>query len=121
MRARAVSGLVAALFVLGGCVSPNQDRPERWLGGAQIVYPEEARAAGIEGQVTVRYRIRSDGSVDHVEVVTSDPPGVFDDAAVLAVRTWRYQPATVDGKPVDVPNVISTLRFSLDDSKYAGY
>lgn len=114
-------GWVVLGSMLGGCVAAHRDHEQRWLGGAPIVYPQAAKAAGIEGHVTVRYRIRSDGSVDHVEVVESDPPGVFDDAAILAVRTWRYEPATVDGEPVDLPNVVSTLRFSLDDSKYAGY
>jgi len=56
-------------------------------------FPEAANRRRLEGEVEVSLRIAADGSVEAVEVVRADPPGVFDREAVLAVRRWRYAPA----------------------------
>jgi TonB family protein len=80
------------------------------------VYPDSARAAGIEGEVMVRALVGSDGHVLRVEVQASVPG--LDAAALAAVKKWRFKPATVDGKPravwVGVP-----VRFRLDSGKPA--
>jgi protein TonB len=49
----------------------------------------------------VRAVIAPDGSVESVEVVSSTNP-MFNDAAVDAVRRWRYRPALMNGRPVRV-------------------
>jgi protein TonB len=64
-------------------------------------YPRVARQAGLGGRVTVRAVIAPDGSVESVEVFSSTNP-LFNDAAVEAVRRWRYRPALMNGKPVRV-------------------
>jgi len=38
---------------------------------------------------------------------------VFDQAAISAVKRWRYTPAVVDGGTVDVPGVRTRVRFEL--------
>lgn len=53
------------------------------------------------------------GAVDDVRVLESDPPGLFDDAAVQSVRGWTFAPATSDGAAV-ASWVRQTIRFSLD-------
>jgi protein TonB len=74
------------------------------------VYPDSARAAGIEGTVVVKTLVGSDGRVMRVDVETGVPG--LDAAALTAVKQWRFKPATVDGKPramtVGVP-----VKFSL--------
>jgi protein TonB len=55
-------------------------------------FPEAAARRRLEGSVEVRVSIAADGRVDGVDVLRSDPPGVFDREAVLAVRRWRYAP-----------------------------
>ena len=60
-------------------------------------YPDSARAAGIEGTVTVKALVGSDGSVMRVEVGSSVPG--LDAAALAAVKKWHFKPATVDGRP----------------------
>lgn len=67
-------------------------------GNATPVFPEEARARGLEGVVILRLVVTLDGSVTNVRVLRGDEP--FAAAAVAAVRTWRYSPARVDGQPV---------------------
>jgi periplasmic protein TonB len=64
-------------------------------------YPQAARRAGLGGRVTLRAVIAEDGNVESVEVVASTNP-LFDEAAVDAVRKWRYRPALMNGRAVRV-------------------
>jgi protein TonB len=63
--------------------------------------------------VVVRYGVSVDGRVINARVEEANPQGVFEDAALAAVRSWRYNPALKDGEPVAVDNVLSTVRFEL--------
>jgi protein TonB len=71
------------------------------LARVEPSYPQVARRAGLGGRVTVRAVIAEDGSVDTVEVLASTNP-LFNEAAVDAVRKWRYRPARMNGRPVRV-------------------
>ena len=113
------AALTAAL--LAGCVS-GFHRPMQLIQDAGPVYPEAAKAQGIEGWVRLRYDITLDGRVENLAVVESSPPGVFDAAAMAAVAQWRYRAAVIDGSPSAVSGVVSTLRFQLDGAeRYDGY
>jgi TonB family protein len=59
------------------------------------VYPLEARAKKIEGVVVLRIHIDKDGRVKKAEVVSGDP--LLSQAALEAVRQWRYKPGTLGG------------------------
>ena len=87
--------------------------PMQLVSGAGPVYPPLAKAEGLEGEVVVRYGVSVDGRVIDARVERADPEGVFEDAALSAVRSWRYNPAVREGKPVAVDNVVSTVRFEL--------
>jgi len=65
------------------------------------VYPPLARAAGSQGVVVLMAVIRRDGTVGDVKVVRGLGMGLSE-AAVEAVRQWRYKPALQNGVPVDV-------------------
>ena len=52
------------------------------------------------GQVLLALAISETGEVSDVRVVKSDPPDVFDIAAVKAVRGWRHAPEIEEGKPI---------------------
>lgn len=54
------------------------------------MYPERAVSARMQGVVTLDVTIGSDGTVDNPVVLTSIP--LLDQAAVDAVRQWRYEP-----------------------------
>jgi TonB family protein len=62
-------------------------------------YPEDARAAKVEGTVLLSAMIGTDGSMQDVQVTKSVFPSV-DASAVAAVRQWRFEPALKDGQPV---------------------
>jgi protein TonB len=55
-------------------------------------YPRGARRKGQEGWVLVRYGVARSGQVTNPRVIASSPKGVFDKAALQAVRRWRYKP-----------------------------
>lgn len=83
------------------------------------MYPAEARAAGVEGRVVVRYDITPEGRVVNAAVVSAEPTGVFEDAALAAVRSWRFRPAVLGGKTVAANNRQSEVTFRLgDDPRY---
>ena len=63
-------------------------------------YPEQAKKDELEGKVIIEIVVNSAGDVEGDRVLT--PNSVFDDAALLAVRQWKYKPALKDGKPVKV-------------------
>lgn len=76
-------------------------------------YPARARQLGTEGQVTLSFVVDVDGTAQDVTVVEGEPPGVFDAAAIEAVRGWRFEPGRHEGAPVAV-RVRQTLRFELE-------
>jgi len=84
-------GPVAAVQADSGFIPLSRQPPQ---------YPYKAARRGIEGWVRVAFDVTATGSVDSVEVIESDPPGVFDKAAIRAVYSWRFKPRMVDGKAV---------------------
>jgi protein TonB len=74
-------------------------------------YPRIARAQRATGLVTLRALINERGTIDNVQVISS-PRRDFSDAAVAAVRQYRYTPAMKDGVPVRVWHQI-VLNFTL--------
>lgn len=76
------------------------------------VYPEVARKARIQGIVIVEAIIDKHGSVRDVKVLKGLPFGL-DQAAVDAVKRWRFKPGTLNGAPVDVIFNL-TVNFKLN-------
>jgi len=75
------------------------------------VYPSIAQAARVQGVVIVEARIEKDGSVGHVLVLRSIP--LLDQAAVDAVRQWRFTPTLLNGVPVPIIATM-TVNFILE-------
>ncbi len=77
------------------------------------VYPQAARAAGVQGVVILELVIGTDGAVSNARVLRSIPP--LDQAALDAVRQWRYEPTLLNGVPVPVI-MTATVNFSPSSS-----
>jgi protein TonB len=75
------------------------------------LYPEIARTARIEGIVVMEALLDATGKVDSVRVLRS--VALLDDAAIRAVKQWRYTPTELNGVPVPVLMTI-TVRFALE-------
>ena len=66
-------------------------------------YPELARVARVEGNVILQAIIHEDGAVGELEILRCNRPNMgFEDAAIQAVKQWRYEPATQRGRAVEV-------------------
>ena len=81
------------------------------LQRVEPAYPYRAQQAGIEGFVTVRFAVDSDGRVQNVEVIEAKPKRQFERSAIQAVSKWRYQPRP--GASDKLMQVI-TLKFKLE-------
>jgi periplasmic protein TonB len=73
-------------------------------------YPPEAGRARLEGAVVLMAVIGQDGSVKDVRVESGLP--ILAQAAIDAVKQWRYKPYLIDGEPVEVDSRI-TINFTL--------
>ena len=76
-------------------------------------YPPTAQAARVEGVVVLDAVIDPAGRVTDVRVTRSIP--LLDQAAVDAVRQWRFTPTLLNGEPVSILLTV-TVRFTLGPS-----
>lgn len=63
-----------------------------------LAYPPEALEKGIQGKVVVKVSILETGAVESVEPVSGDP--ILTNAAVEAVKQWKFKPFIRDGKAI---------------------
>lgn len=74
------------------------------------VYPQEAKSAHIQGTVVLHAVIDKDGHIRDLNVV--DGVCWLSEAAVDAVRNWRYKPLLINGKSAEVDTTINVV-FTL--------
>ena len=75
------------------------------------VYPSDALKAGVRGEVSVRATIGKDGVPTNLNVVSGDPRLI--QAALQAIRQWRYRAATLEGQPIETTTTV-TIAFGLN-------
>ena len=77
-------------------------------------YPDASRRAGEEGAMSVRVSIGTDGRVTACAVTASTGfPRLDARACQVAMRRWRFQPATEDGRPV-ASEAVKAVRWRLE-------
>jgi protein TonB len=77
------------------------------------VYPFRARSQGIEGVVQVKILVKEDGTVGEVLIMDARPPDTFEEAVLVAVPRWRFEPGVIGGKKV-TSWVVTALHFKLN-------
>jgi protein TonB len=80
----------------------------RLISSVLPVYPLAARQTGVEGEVIVNTTIDKNGSVVGVHVISGPP--LLRQAALDALRRWKYDPSRLNGQPVAVEMQI-TIKF----------
>jgi len=81
------------------------------IDGPEPIYPDAAKRAQIQGVVVLEAVVGPDGNVENLTTLRGLPLGLTE-AAIQAVRRWRYEPATLRGEPVPVKYIIP-VRFTL--------
>lgn len=80
------------------------------INRVQPVYPPLAKQARVSGTVRLNAVIAKDGQIQDLQVVSGHP--LLVQAALQAVRQWRYAPTLLNGEPVEVVTVID-VNFTL--------
>jgi TonB family protein len=104
-RASANPAAIAAFLPSGG----RMKEPRLVLRSVPN-YPAIAKRAAIEGEVTVDAVIDTNGKLTNMKVVSGQP--LLQQAALDSLRTWKYEPAYLDDKPVPVQTSI-TVKFRI--------
>jgi protein TonB len=65
------------------------------------IYPNMSKRLGEQGTVVLRVLVKADGNAGEVEVKSSSSYPRLDQAAIEAVKQWRFNPAKIDGKAID--------------------
>lgn len=105
-------------FMEGNYVPPQPPAPERprrisvlsealLVKKVEPIYPHVAIVAGISGAVKLHAIIGTDGSIEDLNVVAGHP--LLADAALDAVRQWRYKPYVLNGRPIEVETFITVV------------
>lgn len=85
-------------------------KPARMISSVPPVYPAMAKTQHVGGDVRIDALIDANGRVTTMKVVSG--PSLLHQAAMDALRQWKYQPATLDGKAVPM-HLTVTLQFRL--------
>jgi TonB family protein len=85
-------------------------RPAKLLSSVPPVYSSLARTQHVTGDVKIDALIDANGRVTSTKVISG--PTLLHQAAIDALHQWKYQPATLDGKPVPM-HLNVTLQFRL--------
>lgn len=98
-------------------ISPNlgmDDGSARPIVRVEPKYPASAARDGKEGWVKLSFSISTQGTVDNIEVLDSEPRRIFDQAARRALAKWKYKPNMVQGTPQPQDGMVVMLDFKLD-------
>lgn len=72
-------------------------------------YPVVADRERLSGKVRLQLRLEADGRISHIEIISSTPPGVFDEATIDAFREARFAPARRGDRPVRAQLLIEVM------------
>jgi protein TonB len=100
-----VPSVKASPYRQGGKVQPAS-----LIHQVNPVYPQIARQTRVQGVIVMEAIISKEGSVENLRVVSGHP--LLFQAAIDAVKQWKYRAATLNGEPVDVITTI-TVTFTL--------
>lgn len=116
----AVAAEVHAPFVVVTArpVEEGKPTPPRVTFQARPIYPFAMRASGMRGEVVVDFIVDIEGRVRNAYAVRSLNPS-FDDPAIEAVQKWRFEPARLGDRPVNVHMQVPII-FTLDGTRDGG-
>lgn len=103
---------IVTLSLLTSCaLQMGNNQSLQLIRGSAPLYPANLKSQGVGGSVTIAYDVTTTGEVVNARVVSSDPESLFDNAALIAVSSWKFQPQIREGRAEIVQGLISTLEF----------
>jgi protein TonB len=121
MPGGAMNGVIGGIISNAPMAVPKVATPQRVrvsagvtqgmvLHKVQPTYPPLARTARVQGSVILAAVIGKDGTIQNLHVISGHP--LLTQAALDAVRQWRYRPYILNGEPVEVDTQV-TVNFTL--------
>lgn len=83
-----------------------------YLNNSPPLYPTSAKRRGIQGEVMLDVLVSKDGKAEKVKISRSSGSYLLDEAAIAAVKNWKFIPAKVGSKAVE-KNVIVPVEFKI--------
>jgi len=122
-EARAAGADPASIGAVDAAIGAAQDAAQRassYVSASSMTrtryvapkFPPAASQRGIDGWVDLQFLVNTDGSVGELTIVGAQPVGIFEQAALDAVRHWHYQPLMRDGQAV-TQRARVRLRFAM--------
>ena len=119
-----MGGVMGSIIGASNAPIPKMQTPQRVrvsqgvVSGLKIrdvkpTYPAIAKTARVQGNVVLQASISKEGAIEHLQVVSGPP--LLIQAAVDAVKQWRYRPYILNGEPVEVETTV-TVQFTLSGS-----
>ncbi|WP_371185473.1 energy transducer TonB [Thalassotalea maritima] len=75
------------------------------------IYPTDAAKNKIKGWVDLSFTVNTLGSIENIVVLDAEPPQVFEQAAIDALKRWKYKAKIVDGKAVKQEGLSVRINF----------
>lgn len=125
LAAGTAAHLAAAVALAGSAAAAAEPCGSAGLSPVQALerrapeYPEGARTIGMEGYVDVELTVLRDGRAGWVRIRRAEPPGLFEQAALDAVRDWRFAPPERAGRVAEC-TIATRVRFVLSDEILPG-
>ncbi len=93
---------------------PQPVRDDMVVKSVTPEYPDKAQRRQIEGFVDLHFTANEAGEVVDISVVKAEPADMFDDAAIRALKRWKFKPLMIDGEAVS-QRLALRMRFAMQD------
>jgi protein TonB len=111
-----IGGLISSTAPPPKVAAPQKLRISSGVAEGNLVnkvepqYPQMAKVAHVQGDVVLQALIAKNGSIENLRAVSGHP--ILIQAAMEAVKQWRYKPYLLNGEPVEVETTI-TVKFHM--------
>lgn len=111
-----IGGLISSTAPPPKVAAPQKLRISSGVAEGNLVnrvepqYPQMAKVAHVQGDVVLQALISKNGAIENLRAVSGHP--ILIQAAMEAVKQWRYKPYLLNGEPVEVETTI-TVKFHM--------
>ena len=93
---------------------PQPVRDDMVVKSVTPEYPAKAQRRRVEGYVDLHFTTNETGEVVDVSVAKAEPVEVFDEAAIRALKKWKFKPLIIDGEPTS-QRLALRMRFAMTE------